>query len=398
MIHVFTGPTLSPDDPALSDSRFVPRPPAAHGDLFDAGIATSDTVVIIDGCYHHTPALRHKEILAAMGRGVRVVGAASIGALRAAELAPYGMVGVGEIYHAYASGVIEGDDEVAVGQSAGDDLRSVTWPLINVRHVLTKATEAQVIDTATASRVLHELRGVYYPHRSLTAVLALSRRCGTEKFGPWLTTGLKGDRHFGDLKRADALQALDAALALDATPAPPPLPKSLWDTRCYRQWSNAFAAQTVDGVRLPTSHRLAYQQIFDPQFKRLWWDYVNTSAGTTTLPYRLACAVIRPATDLRDQGTVSRLLAHETPADRAAITRYAALNTTAARAQRGFFPGAIKDSVARQVLAAAWSTRPDALGEEAWARGFQGVPEAVAAAKHFVLGFVHDQQQKEEVR
>ncbi|MBP5873147.1 hypothetical protein F3K24_43140, partial [Streptomyces sp. LBUM 1485] len=49
-----------------------------------------DTAVIIDGLYHQAPALRHKEIIAAMARGVRVIGAASIGALRAAELAPFG--------------------------------------------------------------------------------------------------------------------------------------------------------------------------------------------------------------------------------------------------------------------------------------------------------------------
>ncbi|AQY20653.1 hypothetical protein T261_08782 [Streptomyces lydicus] len=120
----------------LSHPRFITRPPVRHGDLFDASIATADTVVIIDGVYHHAPALRHKEIVWTLGRGVRVIGAASIGALRAAELIPCGMLGVGEIFHAYASGAIEGDDEVAVGQSTDTDLRSFTWPLVNLRRVL----------------------------------------------------------------------------------------------------------------------------------------------------------------------------------------------------------------------------------------------------------------------
>ncbi|MGV9708646.1 TfuA-like protein [Streptomyces sp. NPDC003483] len=38
------------------------------------------------------------------GWGVKAIGAASIGALRAAELAPFGMFGVGRIYTAYARG------------------------------------------------------------------------------------------------------------------------------------------------------------------------------------------------------------------------------------------------------------------------------------------------------
>ncbi len=43
-------------------------------------------------------------------------------------------------------------------------------------------------------------------------------------------------------------------------------------------------------------------------------------------------------------GTVARLLAHETAADRAAVARYTAVNEETSRSHRGFFPGAIRDS------------------------------------------------------
>ncbi|MEV0035979.1 TfuA-like protein [Streptomyces sp. NPDC050804] len=396
MIHVYTGPTLSPDDPVLSGPQFAPRPPIRHGDLFDSAIAATDTVVIIDGLYHHTPAVRHKEIIWALGRGVRVVGAASIGALRAAELASCGMVGVGEIYDAYAAGMIEGDDEVAVGQSADAGLRAVTWPLVNLRHVLKLAVAAGVIGAPTAAEVLRGLRGVYYPHRSLTAVLVISRERGAEEFAQWLTSHLAEDRHFGDLKRADALRALEIAASLAGTPAQPP-PALEWRTRHFRQWANTFAVQTVDGVRLATSHRVTYQQIFDRHFPHLWWDYLSTAAGSPgmpALPRPLACVVIRPETDLTDRNTVARLLAHETPADRSAIARYIALNEDTTRSHRGFFPDAIKNSVARRLLTSAWSMESDALEEEAWARGFQGARDAVEAAKVFVLGFQREQREQ----
>ncbi|MFD7894624.1 TfuA domain-containing protein [Streptomyces sp. NPDC059743] len=354
-------------------------------------------MVIIDGLYHHTPAVRHKEIIWALGRGVRVVGAASIGALRAAELASCGMVGVGEIYDAYAAGTIEGDDEVAVGQSADADLRSVTWPLVNLSHVLELAVAAGVIGAPAAAKLLGELRGVYYPHRSLTAVSVISRKHGAVEFAGWLTSRLAEDPYFGDLKRADALRALKTALSLADTPAEPP-PVLEWRTRHFRQWANMFAVQTVDGVHLATSHRVTYQQIFDRHFPRLWWDHLGTAAGipgASGLPRPLVCAVIRPETDLTDQNTVARLLAHETPADRAAVARYIALNETTTRSHRGFFPDAIKNSVARRLLASVWSTEADALEEESWARGFQGARDAVDAAKVFVLGFLRDQEARQ---
>ncbi|MFF4694948.1 hypothetical protein [Streptomyces chattanoogensis] len=192
------------------------------------------------------------------------------------------------------------------------------------------------------------------------------------------------------MKRSDALQALDTALSLEGAPTAP-LKELIWDTRCFRQWANTFATQTVDGIPLATRHRVAYQQVFDPRFKQVWWNYL-TADRPCDLPRRLACAVIRPETDLTDQATVSRLLTHETSADRVALARYVALNDETSKHHRGFFPEAIKDSVARQLLETIWHVRPDAVEEEAWARGFQGAQEAIETVKLFVLGLLRDQE------
>ena len=87
---------------------------------------------IIDGYFQWAPAVWHKEILWAIQQGVHVFGAASMGALRAAELAPFGMRGVGRIFEAYRDGVLPGsgdepfedDDEVAVVHGpAGERVR-----------------------------------------------------------------------------------------------------------------------------------------------------------------------------------------------------------------------------------------------------------------------------------
>ena len=58
---------------------------------------------VIDGYFEIVPTVWHKEILWAMQAGIHVYGAASIGALRAAELDVFGMRGIGRIYEGFAT-------------------------------------------------------------------------------------------------------------------------------------------------------------------------------------------------------------------------------------------------------------------------------------------------------
>ncbi|MFD8612644.1 TfuA-like protein [Streptomyces sp. NPDC059631] len=390
MIHVFTGPTLSPDDPALDAPRLRVRPPIRHGDLFDPAIEAGDTVLILDGLYHHAPAIRHKEIIAAMGRGVRVIGAGSIGALRAAELVGVGMLGVGSVWCAYMAGLLDGDDEVAVAQSTEGDLGACTWPLVRARQAVADAERIGVLTVQQGDRLIRALAEVYYPHRSLEAVLRVSRREKLSVFAEWLAAQVADDTHFGDVKRDDALQAVRVARELAEQPYRP-VEGLTWSTRCYRQWANAFAAQDTEFGRLPTLRRVTYQQIFDKEFPQLWWDYLS-GLGPVTLPRSLACGVINPRADLTDEATAARLLAHETEADRADVARYGNVNEAACKAYRGFFPEAIKEDVVRQMLAQVWRVSPDDLDEAAEYRGLHGAREAVEAARPFVLGFLKDQK------
>ena len=61
-------------------------------------MSARDAILIVDGEFGQSLSVWHKEILHALHRGIRVVGASSMGALRAAELDRFGMEGVGEIY------------------------------------------------------------------------------------------------------------------------------------------------------------------------------------------------------------------------------------------------------------------------------------------------------------
>ena len=112
-VIVFAGPSLPPADrDSFPDVEF--RAPVGQGDVWRAIEDGPSAIGIIDGYFEGVPSVWHKEILLALSKGIPVAGAASMGALRAAELDTYGMTGIGAIYEAYRDGVYEDDDEVAV--------------------------------------------------------------------------------------------------------------------------------------------------------------------------------------------------------------------------------------------------------------------------------------------
>ena len=119
-----------------------------HGDLLRLGPVRGDVVVIIDGYYHQRASVRHKEILALLADGVAVLGCSSMGALRAAELATYGMVGNGAVYRMYVDGVLDADDEVALAHTSAPDHRGLTCTLPLSKYRTAAPT------TMTASRVI----------------------------------------------------------------------------------------------------------------------------------------------------------------------------------------------------------------------------------------------------
>jgi len=105
---IFAGPSLAPRD-AAAPADFTWLPPARHGDVYRAvSLLRPRAIGIVDGYFQWVPSVWHKEILWALQQGVHVFGAASMGALRAAELAPFGMRGVGRIFEAYRDGVFAG--------------------------------------------------------------------------------------------------------------------------------------------------------------------------------------------------------------------------------------------------------------------------------------------------
>ena len=219
-IVAFAGPSVPPavrtEFPAVDW-----RPPAQAGDLLEFERAGTIKVCLIDGYFDHRPAVRHKEILLLLAQGTPVFGAASIGALRAAEMDALGMIGVGAIYRAYASGRIVGDDEVALVHAPAEwDWRPMSVPLVDVRATLCRGVRARALSTETARLLMRSAIALHYIDRSWEELLLASalRPSTIDDLRGWLR------RNQVDQKAADAkacLNAARAAIGPSAEPLPP---------------------------------------------------------------------------------------------------------------------------------------------------------------------------------
>ena len=95
-----------------------------------------------------------------------------MGALRAAELHAYGMIGVGEIFRMYRDGILDADDEVAQLYTP-DTFVSCSEPLVNIRFALDSATRAGIISNCRADELIQQLKAVYFPDRSYQLISQL---------------------------------------------------------------------------------------------------------------------------------------------------------------------------------------------------------------------------------
>ena len=211
-VVLFMGPTLS-----VSDARGVLEatylPPASQGDVYRVALTRPVAIGIIDGVFDQVPSVWHKEILWAMSRGIHVFGSASMGALRAAELAAFGMVGVGEIFRAYRDGTLEDDDEVAVvhGKEA-DDFRVLSDAMVNIRRTLRRAECENIVDSSMRARLETIAKKLFYAERSYARVLEIAVHSDVpsdklNRLREWLPAGKI------DQKREDALEMLRAMRA-----------------------------------------------------------------------------------------------------------------------------------------------------------------------------------------
>lgn len=230
---VFMGPTLPlAEARQVLDATYLP--PAAHGDVLRAALTRPPAIAVVDGVFDRLPSIWHKEILWALSEGIPVYGSSSMGALRAAELAAFGMRGIGEVFEAYADGTLEDDDEVAVAHAGPDDgYRPLSDAMVDVRATLGRAVEEGVVSPSVADELLRRVKATFYADRRLTAALDDAEPAHVA-LRTWLATGRV------PRKRDDAL-ALLATVRDDLASGLPPV-RPPWVLQRTRFWEEARIA------------------------------------------------------------------------------------------------------------------------------------------------------------
>ena len=248
--YIFSGPSLPPS--------LAPRypcvtwlPPVRQGDVYRAARSRPALIGIVDGNFETVATVWHKEILWAMAQGIHVYGAASIGALRAAELAEFGMKGVGAIFRHFQATPLADDDEIAVLHGPSElDYVPVTEAMVNVRATIARALQLEEVTPPLATMLLEIAKSLFYKDRSYEEMLRRARELGAShdalrRFSEWLPRGQV------DQKRLDALEML-AAMSDHLTRGVAPLTVSYrmahtfaWEFACRR----ALAAEEAERDR-----------------------------------------------------------------------------------------------------------------------------------------------------
>jgi hypothetical protein len=239
---LFVGPTLHRETIPPDVKRFGP---AAMGSVFRAVEAGYRRIGIVDGYFGNAPSVWHKEILFALSMGVEVTGAASMGALRAAELHPFGMAGIGRIFRLFRSGLWADDDEVAIVH-ASEYLAfcPLSEAMVNIRFTLRRLRRLGVLDRATEHALVRRLKALHFSRRTADELKRLASHTLGDVHAARLAEAFA--REYVDAKMIDA-RALVASLTRErATPRP----QSDWRFPATGHWLKQFEDEIADVPRL----------------------------------------------------------------------------------------------------------------------------------------------------
>ena len=206
---LFTGPTLA-SQLANITKRFPEidiRGPAAWGDVAQAVRDGATRIGIVDGYFEQTRSVWHKEIIFALSSGVEVAGAASLGALRAAECEPFGMIAIGTIANAYISGELFDDSDVALVHGPAElNYLALSEPRVNVIATLNVMLRENLISTTewkNAKAVAHRM---FYAELSLRSVFSNLQIMNANRIERLIKIA---KARYVDAKQTDALELVD---------------------------------------------------------------------------------------------------------------------------------------------------------------------------------------------
>jgi hypothetical protein len=272
---IFLGPTLPVEEArAILDAVYLP--PARQADVISAVTTYRPRIIgLVDGVFGQSLSVWHKEILYALSRGVRVYGASSIGALRAAETAEFGMIGIGEVYRMYASGELMDDDEVALAHGdAESGYRPASEPMVNLRKTFEQARDAGVFDGEMCNRWIALAKSMYFPERTLPAILERAAAEGMP--APTIARVAQLLRaSYVDVKRQDAILLLQTIRDLPESLPEQPAQFELADTDFFDALYQRDRRVRHSGVEIPLHAIADYAALHQPDFATTSFHAVN---------------------------------------------------------------------------------------------------------------------------
>lgn len=181
-IIAFAGPSL-PEvlDPTWNSllNRVQLRPPAQEGDILAAIADHPHTLVLIDGYYfdgrdHTVAAVKPQELIAAVDVGIWSIGAASMGAIYAAELHQHGVVGIGQVFEWFRDGILQGTDELVILHLPEEfGYQHITVALVEIRYALQQLVNDQLISSTSSQSLIETIKELPFTERSLETILKL---------------------------------------------------------------------------------------------------------------------------------------------------------------------------------------------------------------------------------
>lgn len=203
---VFLGPSLPWEEAKAILPTADYRPPAGRGDIVAVVGMGFDAIGLIDGVFYQRPAVAPREILLALDQGMKVLGGSSMGALRAAELDAYGMIGVGKIYSWYKEGKINSDDEVALVFHP-KTFEALSEPLVNIRATLEALLDGRKITQGEARTIIIAAKDTPFQLRNSMRIVQAAMNRGLDKGRGALILSAFRDCHV-DQKKLDARELL----------------------------------------------------------------------------------------------------------------------------------------------------------------------------------------------
>lgn len=202
---IFLGPSCQRPR-AVQVLHGIYRPPARRGDLAQAVRDGAKTLVLIDGylVYDYPPS--PMEVYEVIQQGVKVVGSASLGALRAVELRYHGMIGVGWVYQRYLDGTIVADDEVVTTINPRTGAAS-SVPLVNIRFGIETLSDIGVMPERQGKELIKRFKDIYFEDRTEASLYEAAESCGIDRD----IVGQLLSRKF-DIKALDTLSCLRGVL------------------------------------------------------------------------------------------------------------------------------------------------------------------------------------------